>query len=295
MRRSNVVAMIVAIVLTSGRVWSEVPPTEAPADVLFAERIIIETADVPALSFLQTPSHLWTLLGSDQSFRLREGSAIVPIEVFAGAPTGSLKVLPNGDVGNVPGSFPLASFHVRRANGTTRLLLQEASPTTQARNMLRVVNNGAATMRFDNTATGTNWGLGSLGTNNFFVAASGQATLALTLTPGGDLSIAGTLSQGSDRDSKTGIAAVEPEAVLAKVAALPIATWRYKTAPAVHVGPMAQDFAAAFGLGADDKHIAPGDMAGISLAAIQALKAENDLLRHELDDLAEQVRALQVR
>ena len=36
---------------------------------------------------------------------------------------------------------------------------------------------------------------------------------------------------------------------------------------------MAQDFAAAFGLGADDRHIFPLDAAGVALAAIQALRA----------------------
>ena len=34
---------------------------------------------------------------------------------------------------------------------------------------------------------------------------------------------------------------------------------------------MAQDFAAAFGLGADDRHIFPLDAAGVALAALQGL------------------------
>jgi hypothetical protein len=36
---------------------------------------------------------------------------------------------------------------------------------------------------------------------------------------------------------------------------------------------MAQDFAAAFGLGADDRHIFPLDAGGVALAAIQGLHA----------------------
>jgi len=37
------------------------------------------------------------------------------------------------------------------------------------------------------------------------------------------------------------------------------------------MGPMAQDFREAFGLGADDKHIATVDADGVALAAIKAL------------------------
>jgi hypothetical protein len=96
----------------------------------------------------------------------------------------------------------------------------------------------------------------------------------LAVTTNGNLSIDGTLTQGSDRDRKTDIGPIDPLAVLEKVAALPLATWRYKsdTQETKHLGPMAQDFHAAFGLnGADDKHIATVDADGVALAAIQGL------------------------
>jgi hypothetical protein len=48
--------------------------------------------------------------------------------------------------------------------------------------------------------------------------------------------------------------------------------WRYKNQPdELHLGPVAQDFYAAFGLGGDDKHIATVDEGGVALAAIQGL------------------------
>ena len=77
----------------------------------------------------------------------------------------------------------------------------------------------------------------------------------------------------SDRALKEGFAPVDPRQVLARVAALPIETWSYKGDAARHLGPMAQDFAAAFGLGADDRHIFPLDAGGVALAAIQGLHA----------------------
>jgi hypothetical protein len=62
-------------------------------------------------------------------------------------------------------------------------------------------------------------------------------------------------------------------AVLEELARLPISTWRYQWDPADvrHLGPMAQDFAAAFGLGPDERVIDGTDAAGVNMAATQAL------------------------
>ena len=76
----------------------------------------------------------------------------------------------------------------------------------------------------------------------------------------------------SDRNLKENFTAVDPLNVLSKVAALPITQWNYKGNPNGHLGPVAQDFHAAFGLnGDDDKGIATVDEGGVALAAIQGL------------------------
>jgi hypothetical protein len=77
----------------------------------------------------------------------------------------------------------------------------------------------------------------------------------------------------SDRALKEAFEPVDPRAVLAAVATLPLERWSYKGETARHLGPMAQDFAAAFGLGEDDRHIFPLDAAGVALAALQGLHA----------------------
>ena len=82
----------------------------------------------------------------------------------------------------------------------------------------------------------------------------------------------GSWSSMSDRNAKDNFAPVNPETVLAHVATLPMTTWSYKTEPGVrHIGPMAQDFYAAFNVGEDNKHIANVDEGGVALAAIQGL------------------------
>jgi Chaperone of endosialidase len=79
----------------------------------------------------------------------------------------------------------------------------------------------------------------------------------------------------SDRNLKRGFADVDVDTVLAGVVDLPLTTWSYRADdPRVrHIGPMAQDFAAAFGVGEDDRHIHTVDANGVALAAIQALAA----------------------
>ncbi|MBI3414699.1 MAG: tail fiber domain-containing protein, partial [Verrucomicrobia bacterium] len=98
--------------------------------------------------------------------------------------------------------------------------------------------------------------------------ANGIPTAGVQLPAGG-----GAWSSLSDRAAKTNFAPVNQRAILEHVAALPIQTWNYKSQAASvrHIGMMAQDFAAAFALGEDDRHISTVDVDGVALAAIQGL------------------------
>jgi hypothetical protein len=102
----------------------------------------------------------------------------------------------------------------------------------------------------------------------------------------------GTWASASDRALKTDVARIDDAAILDKVGRLPISRWSYVTERGVrHVGPMAQDFHAAFGVGEDDKHITSIDEDGVALAAIKALRTENAGARAAIDALrAENVR-----
>ena len=78
---------------------------------------------------------------------------------------------------------------------------------------------------------------------------------------------------------------------MAKLSALPVATWRYRWEPVSvrHLGPMAQDWHAAFGLGKGDTTIPIVDAHGVLLVAIQALRRELGELRAEVDQLHQQL------
>ncbi len=81
----------------------------------------------------------------------------------------------------------------------------------------------------------------------------------------------------SDRNKKENLSPVDAREVLSKVIAMPVTTWNYKGNPESmrQMGPMAQDFHAAFGLNGDnDTQINQGDATGVAFAAIQGLSAE---------------------
>jgi hypothetical protein len=116
---------------------------------------------------------------------------------------------------------------------------------------------------------------GSAGQNSFEVAVYGPIVFydgpngaGCNLTAGG-----GSWNCSSDRNLKDNIVPIDSRSVLERVARLPITQWKMKAEPAgrKHIGPMAQDFYAAFGLGDSDRYIALGDGQGVALAAVQAL------------------------
>ena len=77
----------------------------------------------------------------------------------------------------------------------------------------------------------------------------------------------------SDRDAKENFVEVDRNSILERVVALPLSVWNGKGADPRdrHMGPMAQDFYASFGLGLDETKIASGDISSVALAAIQGL------------------------
>ena len=150
--------------------------------------------------------------------------------------------------------------------------------------------------------TGSNggfaWYMG--GSHNDAQDNPGGGVTLMTLSQGGGLTVNGTFVSASDRNLKENFQPVSAQEVLQKVAALPVSRWNYKNdAGTAHIGPMAQDFYAAFSVGPDDKHITTVDEGGVALAAIQGLnqkleeqKTENAALRQQLAELKELVHQL---
>lgn len=167
-----------------------------------------------------------------------------------------------------------------------------------------VSGSGAGAGLFGLSAAGS--GVRARSDRGLGVEAVGGAVgvYAATTSPGqgiagmfaGDVMVTGTLAVNqltylSDRDQKDGVVPADAQDVLERVARLPVSSWQFKDHAGVrHLGPMAQDFHAAFGLGQDERQIGASDIAGVSLAAIQGLHAQ---LRASQAQIAAQAAALE--
>lgn len=155
----------------------------------------------------------------------------------------------------------------------------------------RIIDNGDGSLTIG--INGSNFILrGSRIISSDNTASLGFNTGALSVT--GDFVVSGTayaqsFSTTSDRNLKEQFTPIDSREVLERVASLPISRWNFKTDAATrHIGPMAQDFYAAFNVGTDDKHIATVDEGGVALAAIQGLN-------EKLNDKDAEIKALEKR
>jgi hypothetical protein len=139
--------------------------------------------------------------------------------------------------------------------------------------------------------------------NQFIARATGGVKFVTGLSPVTGVQVdpgSGTWSSASSQALKANFADVDPREVLAGVMRLPVRTWSYRAQdPSVrHMGPTAEDFRAAFGLGDSPAHIATVDADGVALAAIQGLgqtvdelRAENRALKDRLERLEDRLNA----
>jgi len=120
--------------------------------------------------------------------------------------------------------------------------------------------------------------LGSLMPGGIGAAGAGAGAMAGGAGQAGMALLPLLLSSFSDRNLKENFEDVDAAEALEKVAKLPVETWNYKfeDADTRHMGPMAQDFQKAFGLGNSDKVIVLLDAIGVALAAIKGLNQKVD-------------------
>lgn len=239
---------------------------------------------------------------------------------------GRFKVETNGNIG-IGIASPQTQMHMVTSAGLNSLRLQSTatpgfgrleffsdpvgSATEWRPGFIQSTDNGGFTggLAFFVNGTGS---ANRLATNEVMRIVNGRVGIGTNnptaLLQVGSATCNGTTwANGSDRASKENFESLDPQAVLARVMALPITQWNYKAQPGEkHIGPVAQDFYEAFGTGADDKHIATVDSEGVALAAIQGLNkkvdelkselnrrdAENEQLKRDLDELKATVRGL---
>ncbi len=253
------------------------------------------------------PNHSWQLTANDSvaggkdKFSIEDiTAATVPFTVLGSAPTDSLYLAANGKIG-LRTANPQLDLHFS-TNDTPAIRLEQSNAGgfsaqtwdiagNEANFFVRDLTNGshlpfrirpgAPTSSIDIAATG-NVGIGT-------------ASPAAKLDVIGDMLVHGTISQLSSRTAKEHFVPIDGKQMLAKLDRLPISTWNYRGTEASdrHLGPVAEDFHAAFGLGPSDHFVAPNDVAGVALASVKALQQEVHERDMRIDQLETRLRELE--
>jgi hypothetical protein len=145
-----------------------------------------------------------------------------------------------------------------------------------AGNYANAKDNGSFVWADDNVHT-----FSSTTTNQFRVRATGGVAFVTGVDGSGGVTAGVHLLSGdtawssiSDKNAKKNFRPINAEMILEKLATIPVEQWNYKwedDEAVPHLGPMAQDFKAAFYPGRDDKSISTLEFDGVELAAIQGV------------------------
>jgi hypothetical protein len=226
----------------------------------------VATSNTPAIRLEQNNSggftaQTWDIAGNEANFFVRDvtGGSRLPFRIRPGAPTSSIDINASGDVG-VGTASPSAALHVSRATGALATVM-------------KLTNNSGVQFLLERTDAGANsWQVSNFSAS-FAVSIPGSAQNQMLLTSAGNMTISGTTyNTGSSRGIKENFAAISPQDVLRRVVGMPLTEWNLKTVPNErHIGPIAEDWWATFGLGMDDKHVSVTDVGGVALAAIKGL------------------------
>lgn len=219
----------------------------------------------------------------------------------------AISVDPQGFVG-VGTSAPASQLHVSGNDIDSKVLVVNGGSLGTPITLFDIRHEGGTFFAIDNLL-GSNgrWTFSSTGANNFVISSQGNPGSEFSMTPSGNLTILGSLTQQSSREAKQEFAPVDGREVLDRLSRVPISTWTYKNSPEVpHMGPMAEDFFEAFRLNGTRHGIGAVDADGVAFAAIQGLyevvqekdatietlRAENEALSQRLSRIEETVEAL---
>jgi hypothetical protein len=226
-----------------------------------------------ALSFNGTASGVGAIaLGSGAQATSDDALAMGPSSIAGGL--ASIVIGPS--IAN--GSFGVAIGLQNSASGNFSVAIGKNARTANRQGSV-VLGDGCAGFSSDSVYPTAN--------NQFIARGCGGIKLFTSQNLGTGVEVAaggGSWSSVSDRNVKDHFLAVDGEDVLRRLRAVPVSEWNYKTQDSSirHMGPVAQDFRAAFGLGESERMINSVDIDGVNMAAIKALDAEVRALKDQL-------------
>jgi hypothetical protein len=214
-----------------------------------------------------------------------------PNSVVLGSIAGLNQATVNANIG-IGTAAPLAPLHIAREDGAL-LMVEDSALTPAPRTLFMLSSAGNTKFAIDDPESGIAWAFTSDAGQDFRISRQGSGVVEFRVDSNGDAFLAGVLSENSDREAKTGIEQVDKQSILDKVVAMTINEWSYKETPnSRHIGPMAQDFYAAFQTGDSNRRLATLDVGGVAIASVQAL---NEKLENQNQELTERNVSLEER
>ena len=288
----------------------------------------VATSNTPAIRLEQNNSggftaQTWDIAGNEANFFVRDvtGGSKLSFRIRPGAPTSSLDISADGDIG-VGTASPDVRLDVKTntagvavmrlqqqdATGFSGIEFLEPSTITEAVEAFAGVVHSANEFRINSVANNPFVVLtqsvehlrvdsdGDVGincnnpTSDLVIASGGGCS-----NPSSSISAGGTqFVAASSRTFKTNLSPVKTPGILDKIAEIPVYNYDFIQGPKDRIGLIAEDFHKVFGRGSD-KYIDGGEVQMALWLAVQELAAQNKELMERLGTMEAQLTALQGR
>ena len=249
----------------------------------------IATSNTPGIRLEQTnaggfTAQTWDIAGNEANFFVRDvtGGSTLPLRIRPGAPTSSIDIAADGDVG-IGTASPAARLHV--ASGESRFDSASATLNSHFNFSGNGQNYFRGTTIIADDAVGSHVGIGCDSPQADLVVGANAASCAggaFTAITAGSAPVT-----SSSRSFKTNLAAVAVPGILEKVQQVGVFTFDFINGPADRLGLMAEDFHTIFQRGSD-KVIDSGEVTSALWLAVQELVTRNQ-------ELTERLKALEAR
>lgn len=281
-----------------------------------AMELQLTDGDTPTLRLNQDTSNgfnsqSWDIGGNEAGFFVRDvtNDSKLPLRIRSSAPTSSIDVSASGFVGINNGAatsrldvIDTNTASVLDFSNTTGIRVTN-SQSEQARSLLALSNNGDTSLiLLDSSGDGDEWRIENSASNGFTLLRNEANMLSIADNANanfsGDIEASGSICANSGSDCVGSVASsralkdlrgqVDTGSILNKVSSLNLALWNYKhdSSEILHLGPIAEEFAQAFGLnGTATDRIANVDASGVALASIQELHKQLKQKDEAINDL----------